>query len=62
MTTTTNIPSIAATIRDIGERSFIELRGDVDQMDAVDVDAIAAAHGFIVVDVIDETTLEIAAV
>jgi hypothetical protein len=49
----TNIDNVTARIRLTARAAVLELSGDVDSFDAVDVDAVADEYGFRVVDVIN---------
>ena len=57
----TNVEGVTACIvrcnKCVGADAHLELYGDTTLMDAVDVYGIAAAHGYFVDDIIDETTL-----
>jgi hypothetical protein len=53
----TNLDNVTARIRLTARAAVLELSGDVDSFDAVDVDAVADAHGFRVVDVLNTDSL-----
>jgi predicted NAD/FAD-binding protein len=53
----TNIDTVSATIRHTpGGFVVLELSGEIERFDAVDVVGIAAAHGYEIDDVVDEST------
>jgi hypothetical protein len=54
---TTNIDNVTARIRLTARAAVLELSGDVDSFDAVNVDAVANAHGFRVVDVLNTDSM-----
>lgn len=53
----TNIDTVtAAIVVDSRDRVYIELSGEIERFDSVDVVSIAAAHGYRIGDVVDECT------
>ena len=54
---TTNLDNVTARIRLTARAAVLELSGDVDSFDAVDVEAIADKHGFRIMDVLNTDSL-----
>ena len=54
---TTNVDTVTARIRLTARAAVIELSGDVDRFDDVDVDGIVEAHGFRIVDVLNTDSM-----
>lgn len=55
----TNIDTVTATIRIVGERASLELSGEIERFDDVDVVSIASEYGYKIGHVVDECTFRL---